>query len=131
MKLSAGTTEYVQAAYGYDGMSRLSQVSAFGQTAVYSRVSGANRLASTVFTASRSYDNFNRLTSVGGYGYVYDDRDQRTRLTLPDSQNWNHIYGQPAIGKWISRDPIEDQGGVNLYGFLGNDDLSHYDILGV
>ncbi|WP_176012860.1 RHS repeat domain-containing protein [Victivallis sp. Marseille-Q1083] len=102
MKLSAGTTGYIQATYAYDDMSRLSQVSAFGQTAVYSRVSGANRLASTVFqagsatvfTALRSYDNFNRLTSVGGYGYVYDDRDQRARLTLPDSQNWNYTYDQ-------------------------------------
>ncbi|WP_176012867.1 RHS repeat domain-containing protein [Victivallis sp. Marseille-Q1083] len=95
-------SEYIQVTYAYDGMSRLSQVSASGQTAAYSRVSGANRLASTVFqagtalvfTASRNYDHFNRLTTIGGYSYVYNDQDQRTRLTLPDSRNWNYTYDE-------------------------------------
>jgi RHS repeat-associated protein len=36
-----------------------------------------------------------------------------------------HYYGyrqlNPLTGRWVSRDPIEEAGGVNLYGFLGND----------
>ena len=35
------------------------------------------------------------------------------------------------IGRWISRDPIEEDGGVDLYGFLSNDVLSHIDMLGL
>ena len=27
----------------------------------------------------------------------------------------------PVDGRWLSRDPIDEQGGVNLYGFVGND----------
>jgi RHS repeat-associated protein len=36
----------------------------------------------------------------------------------------------PLTGRWPSRDPIEEEGGINLYGFVGNDGLNQYDILG-
>jgi RHS repeat-associated protein len=39
-------------------------------------------------------------------------------------------YYDPATGRWPSRDPIEEQGGYNLYGFVGNDPLRYIDILG-
>jgi RHS repeat-associated protein len=29
-------------------------------------------------------------------------------------------YYSPVTGRWLSRDPIEEQGGENLYGFVGN-----------
>jgi hypothetical protein len=34
-------------------------------------------------------------------------------------------------GRWPSRDPIEEDGGVNLYGFVGNDGVNKWDILGL
>ena len=37
----------------------------------------------------------------------------------------------PNIGRWISRDPIAESGGVNLYGFVGNQTLSRFDYLGL
>ena len=30
----------------------------------------------------------------------------------------------PNQGRWMNRDPIEENGGVNLYGFVGNDGLN-------
>jgi hypothetical protein len=33
-------------------------------------------------------------------------------------------------GRWPSRDPIEERGGVNLYGFTGNSSINFIDILG-
>jgi proteasome lid subunit RPN8/RPN11 len=36
----------------------------------------------------------------------------------------------PGIPQWPSRDPIEEEGGVNLYGFVGNDAVDWVDILG-
>jgi hypothetical protein len=36
----------------------------------------------------------------------------------------------PNIGRWISRDPILEKGGVNLYGFVGNNSLNATDYLG-
>jgi len=37
----------------------------------------------------------------------------------------------PNIGRWISRDPIEERGGPNLYGFVGNDGVNWVDLLGL
>jgi|GEM_PF-4768146 len=36
----------------------------------------------------------------------------------------------PEQGRWASRDPIEEDGGMNLYGFVGNDGVGGVDILG-
>ena len=33
-------------------------------------------------------------------------------------------------GSWPSRDPIQEEGGLNLYGFVGNDGVSFIDLLG-
>ena len=37
----------------------------------------------------------------------------------------------PANGKWLSRDPIEEQGGKNLYGFVKNDPVNLFDYFGL
>lgn len=37
----------------------------------------------------------------------------------------------PSTGSWFSRDPIEERGGVNLYGFVGNSPLNKVDHLGL
>jgi RHS repeat-associated protein len=36
----------------------------------------------------------------------------------------------PALGRWISEDPIEEEGGVNLYGYVENDPVNSIDELG-
>ncbi len=36
----------------------------------------------------------------------------------------------PTVGRFISRDPIEEDGGVNLYGFVGNSPIDKIDVLG-
>ncbi len=37
----------------------------------------------------------------------------------------------PATGRWPSRDPIGERGGLNLYGFVGNDGVNSVDALGL
>ena len=39
-------------------------------------------------------------------------------------------FFDPTIGTFISRDPIEEDGGQNLYGFVSNDPIQYYDYLG-
>jgi pimeloyl-ACP methyl ester carboxylesterase len=39
-------------------------------------------------------------------------------------------YYDPLTGRWPSRDPIAERGGVNLYGFVGNDGIDKSDFLG-
>ena len=36
----------------------------------------------------------------------------------------------PSTGHWLSRDPIQEQGGLNLYAFVGNNPVSGVDPLG-
>jgi RHS repeat-associated protein len=39
-------------------------------------------------------------------------------------------YYNPSTGRWLSRDPIEEDGGVNLYGFTKNASIGEIDVLG-
>ena len=41
-----------------------------------------------------------------------------------------HAHYDPQVGRWMSRDPIAENGGLNLYGFVGNDGVDSIDILG-
>ena len=43
---------------------------------------------------------------------------------------YNYRHYNPRDGRWISRDPIGVQGGKNLYGFVGEEPVYVYDILG-
>jgi RHS repeat-associated protein len=44
---------------------------------------------------------------------------------------WKCRYYDPSSGRWIGRDPAEEDGGLNLYGFCGNDAVDFYDVLGL
>ncbi|MDI1248810.1 MAG: type IV secretion protein Rhs [Lacunisphaera sp.] len=44
---------------------------------------------------------------------------------------YGHRYYSPSTGRWLSRDPIEEQGGANLYGFVQNDALNSVDLFGL
>jgi RHS repeat-associated protein len=45
--------------------------------------------------------------------------------------NYGYRYYDPVTGRWPSRDPIGERGGVNLYGFVGNDGVNNTDVLGL
>jgi len=40
-------------------------------------------------------------------------------------------FYNPSTGRWLSRDPIEEAGSDNLYGFVGNKPVSTTDLLGL
>ena len=52
-------------------------------------------------------------------------RDNETGLYY-----YGYRYYSPSLGRWISRDPIDEQGGLNLYGFVNNDPVNYIDPLG-
>lgn len=43
---------------------------------------------------------------------------------------YGHRYYEPRNGRFINRDPIEESGGLNLYGFCGNNGINRWDVLG-
>ena len=108
VKLMQDTTEKLNTAYTYDAMSRIATVSDGTNTAEYTRLSGTNLLntvavrqgANTLLTTTKTYDAFGKLlstSSVAGattrtYSYEYNDKDQRTKLTLADGSYWEYTY---------------------------------------
>lgn len=44
---------------------------------------------------------------------------------------YGYRYYDPTTGRWINRDPIEESGGLNLYGFVGNDAVNSWDLWGM
>jgi RHS repeat-associated protein len=54
---------------------------------------------------------------------------------LRDVDSGFNYYGyrfyDPGAGRWLNRDPIGEEGGVNLYGMVGNDPVTQVDFLGL
>src|SRR5690606_36002311 len=46
------------------------------------------------------------------------------------SLTWFRLY-DPRTGRWLSRDPIGERGGINLYRYVGNKPISSRDGLGL
>jgi RHS repeat-associated protein len=53
-------------------------------------------------------------------------RDAETGLLY-----YGYRYYIPSTGRWPSRDPIEEEGGRNLFGFVGNSPISSWDLIGL
>jgi RHS repeat-associated protein len=56
-----------------------------------------------------------------------------TKFTDPETglNYYGYRFCDPGNGRWLGRDPIEEMGGVNLYGMVGNDALGAFDVLGL
>ncbi|MBN1671944.1 MAG: hypothetical protein JXR37_12975 [Kiritimatiellae bacterium] len=60
-------------------------------------------------------------------------RDEYSLETLTPESRVEELglrFYSPNLGRWVSRDPIEESGGVNLYGFVACDRISRCDLLG-
>ncbi|UDQ98363.1 RHS repeat-associated core domain-containing protein [Lentisphaerota bacterium WC36G] len=44
---------------------------------------------------------------------------------------YNYRYYNPTTGKWLSRDPIGERGGMNVYGFVNNNVINYSDSYGL
>ena len=82
--------------------------------------------------AHYEYSPFGSLTKTTGayttsnpFRFSSEYFDEETGLVY-----YNYRYYNPELGRWISRDPIEEQGGFNLYGMIGNNPLHGWDKLG-
>src|SRR6185369_1029756 len=84
-------------------------------------------------SASYDYDTFGEAVKVVGefasqnplrFSGEYEDNE--TGLLY----YWYRYY-HPSAGRWISRDPIQEQGGANLYAMVGNDPVNFIDQWGL
>jgi RHS repeat-associated protein len=84
-------------------------------------------------TAAYSYDSFGQLLSATGPAAAFNPIRFSTRYEDPETQllYYSYRYLDPADGRWLNRDPLGEAGGVNLYGFVGNDGAGRVDKLGM
>jgi len=82
--------------------------------------------------AHYEYDSFGNITSATGIFAA--DNPFRFSTKYYDQETGRYYYGyryySPELGRWLSRDPIGEEGGINLYGFVNNNAVNLWDILG-
>jgi RHS repeat-associated protein len=56
-----------------------------------------------------------------------------TKFTDPESgfNYYGYRFYDPANGRWLNRDPIGEEGGLNLYGMVHNSTVNYWDLLGL
>lgn len=79
---------------------------------------------------SYNYDLFGNRTKLSGdlntvVGYTGHHHHAASNLILTMYRAYD-----AELGRWLSRDPIEEEGGINLYGYVGNDPMNWVDPFG-
>ena len=83
--------------------------------------------------AHYEYDAFGNIVASGGakvgdFAHRFSTKPQDVETGL---YYYGYRYYDPVTGRWPSRDPLEEKGGLNLYGFLLNDSVNDSDRLGL
>jgi RHS repeat-associated protein len=96
--------------------------------------SDGDTIASHYYAADGN-GNITLTTSDGGsvkgafrFSTKYMDHEVETRGGI---YYYGYRHYSPELGRWLSRDPIGEEGGVNLYGMVGNDAVNLWDVLGL
>ncbi len=126
----------MQGAGGVGGLLAIGEADSGGQFVAYDgngNVSATTSSTTGATGAEFDYDAFGRPVTERGpaspsvpFRFSTKYQDQETGYCY-----YGLRYYNPAAGRWISRDPIGERGGVNLYGFSENDPISKYDVFGL
>jgi RHS repeat-associated protein len=95
-------------------------------------------VATSTITHRMEYDPFGQELSLdtllAGEGAAEAPRF-RFSTKYTDGETGLVYYGfrfySPELGRWVNRDPIEEMGGINLYGFTSNQPIDEIDVLGL
>jgi RHS repeat-associated protein len=87
--------------------------------------------ATGTIRARYDYDPYGNVTKLSGnldtdFAYTGHYYHAASGLHLAPYRGYN-----PRLGRWLSRDPIEEEGGLNLYGYVLNDPVNVLDPLGL
>jgi RHS repeat-associated protein len=82
--------------------------------------------------AKYEYSPFGELLQKSGSYSISNPFRWSTKWTDDETSlvYYGHRYYNAATGRFISRDPIGEAGGMNLYGFCGNDGINRTDMFG-
>jgi RHS repeat-associated protein len=78
------------------------------------------------------YDSFGN--TLGMWGSLAAGNTYRFSSKEMDARTGQYYYGyrwyDPNLQRWLNRDPIQELGGINLYGFVGNGPVNEIDPFG-
>ena len=96
-------------------------------------VTSLTKAATGTIAASYEYDPFG--ITVKTQGEYVANNPYRFSTKYEDSETgllyYGYRYYQPQTGRWLSRDPLEELGGTNVYAFLDNDAINQIDLFGL
>ncbi|MCH6257436.1 RHS repeat-associated core domain-containing protein [Puniceicoccaceae bacterium K14] len=82
-----------------------------------------------------AYDAFGNIVDTGPGGTYQEDNPIRYSTQYTDKESGLVYYGfrfyDPTKGRFLTRDPIGEAGGANLYRFVGNDSVNRVDRWGL
>ena len=128
----------MQGAGGVGGLLAVTRVSASGTQTFFPCYDGNGNITEYVdesgaVCAHYEYDAFGNI--IAQSGDLADTFTHRFSTKPFDTETGLVIYELrpyiPPLGRWAARDMIEEEGGLNLYGFVGNDPLNRWDYLGL
>ena len=99
-----------------------------GNGNVTALVTGGGTLA-----AKYLYDSFGNPLGMWGWlaagnTYRFSSKEQDPHSGLYD---FGYRWYDPNLQRWLNRDPIQEAGGINLYGYVGNNPINAIDPLGL
>jgi RHS repeat-associated protein len=83
--------------------------------------------------AHYEYSPFGELIRATGPAATTNPWRFSTKYADPETglYYYGYRYYSPGLGRWLSRDPIGERGGPNLYGFAGNTGVNRVDSFGL
>jgi len=108
--------------YFYDGNGNVGQLLAYDAT---------GPAVNATPGAKYEYDPYGQLvnwTDTIANPFRFSTKWFDTTTGLSD---WGYRYYSPSLGRWMSRDPIEERGGRNLSQYTHNDPIHAVDMLGL
>ena len=128
----------MQGAGGVGGLLSIEEKTGANQGTHYPLYDGNGNLTQTLdgntaLTSHYEYDAFGQ--SIFSSGAYKDENPYKFSTKYLDEETDFYYYGyryyDPKTGRWPSRDPIEERGGFNLYGFVRNNGVNKIDKFGL
>jgi RHS repeat-associated protein len=128
----------MQGAGGVGGLLMVRQVSGTSGThfAAYDgngNVTGLVSASNGNVSANYEYDPFGQTIRATGDMALLNPFRFSTKYTDGESGflYYGYRYYDPNPGRWVNRDPIEEEGGPGLFIYIGNNAISFVDVIGL